>query len=130
MSDLNHTTFIGHLGAKPELRHTATGMPVTNFNVASSRIYYNGNDEKQEETTWVRVVAWGGLAQVVVDHLDKGSKVAIDGRLQTHRFVSRESQREHSYLQVVASSVHFLSPNRQPVNDAPMPDDDLPTDDE
>lgn len=135
MSDLNRVTFTGRLGQKPELRHTKKGMPVTNLSLASSRNYYDSNDEKQEETTWIRVAVWGGLAEAVAGHLDKGSRVAVDGRLQTHKFVSRTTKEEYSYLQVVADSITFLSTRKKDSAEAsPELDDDfeedVPMDDE
>ena len=77
----NKTTFVGHLGAEPEMRYTPSGKPVTSFNVASHDQYTNERGEMVKTTIWFHCAAWGKLAEISNQYLHKGSKVLIEGKL-------------------------------------------------
>jgi single-strand DNA-binding protein len=103
----------GHLGTDPEMRHTPSGSQVTNFNVATNRSYKNAEGEKVEETTWFRISAWGRLAEVCNQYLQKGRPVLIEGRLQANeqgapRVWEDNEGRSRASFEVVASTVKFL----------------------
>ncbi len=72
---------IGNLGRDPEMRYTPSGQAVTSFSVAATRTWKNAAGEKQKETTWVRMTAWGKLAEVCSQYLAKGKKIFAEGRL-------------------------------------------------
>jgi len=72
---------VGNLGRDPEMRYTPSGQAVTNFSVATSRVWYDNNNQKQEETTWFRVSTWGKTAETCNQYLSKGQKVLVEGRL-------------------------------------------------
>ena len=78
---MNLTIITGNLGSEPEMRYTGSGQAVTSFSVATNRSYTAGNGEKVKETTWFRVTAWGKQAEICKQYLQKGAKVAIEGRL-------------------------------------------------
>jgi len=71
----------GYLGRNPELRYTASGDPVTNFSMATSRKWTGKDGEKCEETIWWRVSVWGKMAEVCNEYLAKGSSVLVDGSM-------------------------------------------------
>ena len=108
---LNKVMIIGHLGGEPEMRFTASGRPVVTFNVATTRGWTNNNGEQQEETEWFHVVAWGGLAELCKQRLHKGSRVYVEGRLQTRSWESPDHHR-HYRTELVAQEIIFLE-NRE-----------------
>jgi len=87
MSGINKVILIGNLGAKPELKYSATNTAITNLSVATSESWTDKNTgQKQEKTEWHRVSVFGKLAEVVSNYCDKGSKVYIEGKLQTRKW--------------------------------------------
>ena len=78
----NKITFVGHLGNDPEMRYTASGQPVTSFNVASNDQYTNDKGETVKITTWFRCTSWGKAAETFSQYLQKGSKVLVEGKLR------------------------------------------------
>jgi len=87
MSGINKVILIGNLGAKPELKYSATNTAITNLSVATSESWTDKNTgQKQEKTEWHRVSVFGKLAEVVSNYCDKGSKVYIEGKLQTRKY--------------------------------------------
>lgn len=103
---LNKVMIIGNLGSDPEMRYTPTGRPVTSFSVATSRSWVTSEGEPREATEWFRVVAWGNLAEICNRYLSKGSRVYVEGRLQTR---SWENQgQKHYRTEVVATEMVIL----------------------
>jgi len=107
MKSLNRVTILGNLGATPELRHTGSNQAVTNFTVATSNSWRDSNGEVQENTDWHRIVVWGSRAEACTRFLAKGSRVYVEGRLETK---CREVNGQKLYTtQIVAQNVIFLS---------------------
>ncbi|WP_129673596.1 single-stranded DNA-binding protein [Candidatus Chloroploca sp. Khr17] len=106
--DLNKVQFTGHLGADPEMRYTAQGSAVTNFRVASNRTWKDREGGAHEDTEWFRVVAWDKLGEICNQYLTKGSRVYIEGRLQTRKWVDRENQ-DRYITEVIAQDMIMLS---------------------
>jgi len=104
---LNKVLIIGNLGRDPEMRYTPSGKPVTSFRVAVSRGWTTSAGERREATEWFNVVAWGTLAEVSNQFLRKGSRVYVEGRLQTRSWDDPDGQR-HSRTEVVATEMVFL----------------------
>ena len=90
MSSLNKVTLIGHLGRDPETRYTPDGKAATNFSVATSETWKDANGNKQESTEWHRITAFGKLAEVVSEHLRKGSLVYLEGKLRTRKWQDKD----------------------------------------
>ena len=105
---LNKVMIIGNLGSDPEMRYTAAGKAVTNFSVAVNRRYKSG-DEIVEDTTWFRVSAWERLAEVTSEHLSKGSKVYVEGRIREPRIYTDQGGESRTGLEISANTVEFLS---------------------
>ena len=82
---VNKVILLGNLGRDPEVRYTQSGTAVANFSVATSERRGRG-DQAQERTEWHNIVAWDKLAQLCERLLRKGSKVYVEGRLQTRPF--------------------------------------------
>ncbi len=110
---LNKVILIGSLGRDPELRYTPNGKPVTSFSLATNRTWVTSNGERKEATEWFNVVAWGGLAEICSKHLRKGSRVYIEGHLQTRAWEDAEGHR-HYRTEVVANEMIILDDRRGP----------------
>ena len=91
---VNKVILVGNLGADPEIRRTQDGRPIANFNVATSESWRDRNTgERREKTEWHRVVIFNeGLCKVVENYLKKGSKVYLEGQLQTRKWQDKEGQ--------------------------------------
>lgn len=110
---LNKLLLVGNLGKDPEMKHTQQGTPVTTFSVAVSRGYTVSDGQQKGETEWFRVVAWQKLAEECNSYLRKGSRVYIEGRLQTREWQGQDGQPQ-TLIEVVASEMLMLD-SRQPV---------------
>ena len=90
--DLNKVQMTGRLGADPEMRYTSQGHAVTTFRAASNRSWRTAEGEAHEDTEWFRVVAWNKLAEICNQWLSKGSRVYVEGRMQTRQWQDQEGQ--------------------------------------
>ncbi len=106
---LNKVMIIGNLGRDPEMRYTPGGKPVTSFSVATSRTWVTADGERREATEWFNVVAWRDLAEICSQYLSKGSKVYIEGRLQTRSWEGPDGQK-HYRTEIVADEMILLDP--------------------
>lgn len=95
---VNKVILIGNLGADPEVRRTQDGRPIVNLRVATSDTWRDKNTgERREKTEWHRVVIFNeGLCRVAEQYLKKGSKVYIEGALQTRKWQDKEGQERYS----------------------------------
>lgn len=128
---LNKVMLIGNLGKDPEMSYTANGNARTIFSLAVNRSF-SGEGERREETEWFRVVTWTKLAELVGQHLQKGRKVYVEGRLSTRSWDGADGQK-HYVTEVVANQVLFLDrPQGAQLPDAggDIEADDLPFDPE
>ncbi|HBH36267.1 MAG TPA: hypothetical protein DDW45_07935 [Gammaproteobacteria bacterium] len=93
MAGINKVILVGNLGKDPEVRHTTDGKPVANITVATSETWKDKNTgERRERTEWHRVVFFDGVANIVEQYLRKGSKVYIEGKLQTRKWQDSSGQ--------------------------------------
>ena len=84
---VNKVILVGNLGQKPEMRYTATQSAVANLSVATTESWKDKETgEMRDKTEWHRVVYFGKLAEIVAKYLDKGSKVYVEGKLQTRKW--------------------------------------------
>lgn len=117
MSGLNKVMLIGELGRDPELHYTPDGTPVTSFSLAVKRTWRNSNGESREAVEWFNIVAWRRLAEVCNQHLHKGERVYLEGRLQTRSWEDQTGQR-HFRTEIVASDMILLG--RQGAESLPL----------
>jgi len=115
---------IGFLGRDPEMRYSAVGDPVTTFSVATTRTWATPEGEQQEVTDWFNVVAWEQWAELCHECLTKGSRVYIEGRLQTRSWEGDDGQ-PHYGTEVVATDMILLEkappPAANPVRSGEAP---------
>jgi len=95
---VNKVILIGNLGADPEIRRMNDGRPVVNLRVATSESWRDRNSgERRERTEWHRVVIFNeGLAKIAEQYLRKGSKVYLEGQLQTREWEDQSGQKRYS----------------------------------
>ncbi len=98
MASLNQVQLLGNLGADPEVRRTQDGRPIANLRVATSDTWRDkASGERKEKTEWHRVVIFSeGLAKVAEQYLKKGSKIFIQGALQTRKWQDKDGQDRYS----------------------------------
>ena len=89
---LSKVLLIGNLGKDPEMKYTPQGKPVATFSLAVSRSWKGNDGEWKDETEWFRIVAWDKLAETCNEYLRKGSKVYVEGRLQTRKWEGQDGQ--------------------------------------
>ena len=95
---VNKVILIGNLGADPEMRRTQDGRPVANLRVATSDSWRDkATGERREKTEWHRVVIFSeGLAKIAEQYLKKGSKVYLEGQLQTRKYTDKDGTEKYS----------------------------------
>lgn len=118
---INKVILIGNLGADPETRYTTAGAAVTNFRMATSETWRDKQTgEQRESTEWHRVVMFGKLGEIAGEYLKKGSKVYVEGRLQTRKWQGQDGQDRYT-TEIVANEMQMLDSRG---GSAPMEDAD------
>lgn len=105
--NLNKAMIIGNITRDPEVRTTPNGTSVTSFSVATNLIWTDANGEKQEKVEFHNVVAWRKLAEICGQYLRKGSKVYIEGRLQTRSWDDQNGNKKY-ITEIVAENMIML----------------------
>ena len=106
-SGINKVIIVGNLGQDPEIKYTAGGAAVTTLSIATSDSWKDKDSGMdQERTEWHRVVLWRRLAEVAGEYLKKGSKVYIEGQLQTRKW-EQEGQTRYT-TEIIGRDMQFL----------------------
>lgn len=130
--NLNKAMIIGNLTRDPEVRTTPTGTSVASFSVATSFVWNDANGQKQEKSEFHNIVAWRKLAEIIGQYLKKGSKVYIEGRLQTRDWTGQDGVKRYR-TEIVADNMIMLDRPGQGQSSSRenssfnAPDKDLPT---
>ena len=104
---LNKVQLIGHLGDNPEVRSTQSGTAVVNVSVVTNEQWTDRQGEKQERTEWHRIVFWDKLADIVGQYLEKGSRIYVEGRIETREWEDKEGQKRWT-TEIVAREMKML----------------------
>lgn len=107
---MNKVFLIGHLVKDPELRYTSSNIPVASFTLAVNRNFTNQNGEK--ETDFINIVAWKKQAKNIHKYCFKGSKVAIEGRVQVRSYDDQNGEKRY-VTEVVSENIEFLSTRKE-----------------
>ncbi len=102
---MNKVFLIGRLTADPELRYTSSNLPVASFSLAVNRSFTSQSGER--EADFINIVVWNKQAENCKNYLNKGSQVAIDGRIQVSKYQDQSGQNRYR-TEVVANNVQFL----------------------
>lgn len=118
---LNHISLMGRMVKNPELRYTPQNTPVASFTLAVERDYQPGGTERQ--TDFIDCVAWRKTAEFVSKHFQKGSLVAVSGRLQIRDWTDRDGGKRRS-AEVAVDNIYFAErkqtqPAESPVDVSP-----------
>jgi len=138
MAGVNKVILIGNLGADPEVKYLSNGTTVANFRIATSENRLNKAGEKTTTTEWHRIVAFGRLAEICKEYLNKGKQVYIEGRIRTRSWEDKDGNRRFT-TEIVANQMQMLgtpgglaaasSIEKEETIDhemPPAPDDDVP----
>ena len=106
---VNKVILIGNLGKDPEVKYTPSGVPVAKFSLATNERYKDKSGEWQDRTEWHNIVAWQRTAEIVGEYVKKGSKIYIEGRLQTSSWEDKQSGEKKYRTEVVVSDLVLLS---------------------
>lgn len=130
---VNKVILLGNVGRDPELKSLPSGQAVANFSLATSRRWKDKGGERQEQTEWHNVVAFGRTAEVIAQYVSKGSKLYVEGRIQTRSWDDKQSGEKKYRTEIVADSVQFLGGKGEHASEAaggghqqPDDDDDIP----
>ena len=144
MASVNKVILIGNLGKDAELRYTPGGAAVSTFSLATTEVWNDKNQQRQEKTEWHRVVLWGKTAESLQEYLTKGKQIYVEGRLQTRSWDDKDGNKRYTTEirgdRVVllggggggggqrgaraAGGAHMEDPMGEPVSE--LSDDDIP----
>ncbi|MEW6611107.1 MAG: single-stranded DNA-binding protein [Patescibacteria group bacterium] len=116
--NLNKALLIGNLTRDPEARTTPDGTPVTTFSVATNLRWTDTNGNRQEKVEYHNIVAWRKLAEICGQYLHKGSKVYVEGRIQTRQWEDQQGQKRYR-TEIIAENLIMLDRQTAPSNAMP-----------
>jgi len=106
---INKVILIGNMGRDPEIRYTPSGLAIANLTLATSESWKDKQSgENVEKTEWHRVVMYQRLAEIAGEYLRKGSKVYIEGRLQTRKWQDKNTGQDRYTTEIVANEMQML----------------------
>ena len=112
MAGVNLVIILGNLGNDPEVRYMPNGEPVANLSIATSETWNDKNTgEKREKTEWHRVVAYRRTAEIIGQYTRKGSKLYVEGKLQTRKWTDNNGVDRYT-TEIIADSVQLLDSRR------------------
>lgn len=123
---VNKVILIGNLGSDPELKQTPDGVPVASVSLATNESWTDRSGEHQERTEWHRLVLWRRLGEIAGQYLKKGSRIYIEGKLQTREWQDQSGQKRYT-TEVVVYDMQMLDsrgegqavPDRQSERETP-----------
>lgn len=107
---LNVVVLTGRLVADPELKHTASDLPVSSFTIAVNRRFSRNGEERQ--TDFIDIVAWRSNAEFVCKYFKKGQLIAVEGSIQTRTYQDKDGNKRKAF-EVVANNVQFAESKRE-----------------
>ena len=106
---VNKVILVGNVGQDPEVKYTASGVPVAKVSLATNERFKNRNEQWQDRTEWHSVVAWQRLAEIVGEYVHKGSKLYVEGKLQTSMWEDKQTREKRYRTEIVAREILLLS---------------------
>jgi len=105
---VNKVILVGNLGKDPEVKYTPSGTPVAKLALATNERYKDKDGQWQDRTEWHNVVLWQRLAEIAGEYLKKGSKVYIEGKLQTRSWDDKQTNQKRYMTEVVVNDLVLL----------------------
>ncbi len=96
MGSVNKVILVGNLGRDAELRYTPGGAAVATLNLATTEVWNDRNNQRQEKTEWHRVIVWGKQAESLQEYLTKGKQIYVEGRLQTRQWDDKDGHKRYT----------------------------------
>ena len=118
--DLNKVMLIGNITQDPEVRTTPSGISVTSFGLPTNLVWTDQQGQKQEKAEFHNIVAWRRLAEIMGQYLHKGSKVYIEGRLQTSSWDDQSGNKRYR-TEVIADNMIMLDRKSQSAGPSSAP---------
>lgn len=115
---VNKVILIGNLGQDPEVRYTPNGVAIANLRLATSESWKGQDGQVQERTEWHRIVMYRRLAEIAGEYVKKGSKLYIEGKLQTRKWQDKDGQDRYT-TEIVADEMQMLDGRPGAGGDAP-----------
>lgn len=112
MPNLNRVMLMGHLGRDPEMRYLPSGDPVCSATMATTEKWKDKNGEKQERTTWHRLMVFGKRAEIFSQYTRKGDPVYVEGSLRGNEWVDKNGAKQYT-LEVNVTDFQILKPRDQ-----------------
>jgi single-strand DNA-binding protein len=106
---VNKVILLGNLGKDPEVKYTPSGTAVAKITVATNERFKDKEGQWQDRTEWHNVVLWQRLAEIAGEYLKKGSKVYIEGKLQTRSWEDKQTNQKKYMTEIVANDIVLLS---------------------
>ena len=103
----NKVQLIGNLGNHPEIITLENGKKLAKFSIATNESYKNSQGEKVTDTQWHNIVAWNKTAEIIEKYLEKGSEVAVEGKLTSRSYETKEGEKRY-VTEVVVSELLML----------------------
>jgi single-strand DNA-binding protein len=107
MGSVNKVILVGNLGRDAELRYTPGGAAVSTLNLATTEVWNDRNNQRQEKTEWHRVVLWGKPAESLQEYLTKGKQIYVEGKLQTRQWDDKDGNKRYT-TEIKADRVTLL----------------------
>ena len=104
---INKVILLGNLGADPDVRTSPNGSAIANLRLATGETWKDQQGNRQERTEWHRVVMFGRTAEIARDYLRKGSKLYLEGRLQTRKWQDKDGRDQYT-TEIVAQEFQML----------------------
>ena len=105
---VNKVILVGNVGKDPEVKYTTSGTALAKFSIATNERFKDKSGEWQERTEWHNVLAWERLAEIIGEHVHKGAKLYVEGRLQTSTWEDRQSGEKKYRTEIVARDLVLL----------------------
>ncbi|MBU2949997.1 single-stranded DNA-binding protein [Tamlana agarivorans] len=103
----NKVQLIGNVGNEPEITNLESGKKVAKFSIATNESYKDSNGEKVTNTQWHNIVAWGKIAEIVEKYVGKGKEVALEGKLTSRSYETKEGEKRY-VTEVVVDEILLL----------------------
>lgn len=134
MKSVNKVILIGNVGKDPEIKYTPSGTCIAKFSLAVNEKYKDKDGSWQEKTEWVNLIAWQRLAEIISEYVHKGSKLYVEGKLQTSSWEDKSSGEKKYKTEVNVSELILLDgkgekaplPPSRPVETVPITEEDIP----
>jgi single-strand DNA-binding protein len=107
MSKTNSVRLIGHLGQDPKLVSNGENSSVVSFSLATNETYKDAQGNKATRTEWHNIVAFGRVANLIIQYCKRGEFIMLNGRLQTRQYTNKEGQQRY-VTEIIAEEILFL----------------------